>query len=88
MKIKDGFVIRKVMDNYVVIAVGEASRNFQGMVKLNETAATIWGYIAEGKELDEITALMLEKYDVEESILRADIEKILKTLEQQGFIET
>ena len=49
MKIKSGYVIRQVMGNYVVIATGEESRGFHGMVKLNETAANIWSYISEGK---------------------------------------
>ncbi len=87
MKIKDGFVIRKVMDNNVVIALGEASRDFHGMLKLNDTAAEIWEYIAEGKDVDGIVACMLEKYEVEEAKLREDVEKIIKSLTEQGFIE-
>ena len=88
MKIKDGFVIREVMGNFVVIATGEVSRDFHGMVKLNETAAEIWGYVAEGKELDAIVAEMLSKYDVDEAKLRADIESTLETFKKQGFIES
>ena len=88
MKIKDGFVIREVMGNFVVIATGEVSRDFHGMVKLNDTAAEIWGYVAEGKELDAIVAEMLSKYDVDEAKLRADIESTLETFKKQGFIES
>ena len=62
MKIKKGYVIRKVMGNNVVIATGEASRNFHGMVKLNDTAAEIWGYLAEGLSEEDICKSMLEKY--------------------------
>ncbi len=87
MKIKDGFVIRKVMDNNVVIALGEASRDFHGMLKLNDTAAEIWEYIAEGKAVDEMIACMLEKYEVDEAKLREDVDKVIKFLTEQGFIE-
>ena len=87
MKIKEGYVIRKVMGNHVVIATGEASKNFHGMVKLNDTAAEIWGYVAENKSVDEIVSCMLEKYEVDEAQLRPDVEKTLKTLVEQGFIE-
>ncbi len=87
MKIKEGYVIRKVMGNHMVIATGEASKNFHGMVKLNDTAAEIWKYIAEGKSEDEIFASMLEKYEVDEDKLRDDISSTVKTLLKQGFIE-
>ncbi len=87
MKIKEGFVIRKVMGNHVVIAVGDASRDFHGMIKLNDTAAEIWGYIGEGKSYEDIVSAMLEAYDVSEEKLRADITDTLNTLEQQGVIE-
>ena len=45
MRIKDGFVLRKVMDNYVVVSVGESSKTFRGMIKLNVTAVEIWNGI-------------------------------------------
>lgn len=87
MNIKQGYVIRKVMGNHVVIATGEASKKFHGMVKLNDTAAEIWGYISENKSLDEIVSCMLEKYEVDEEKLRQDVTKTIKTLKEQGFIE-
>ena len=88
MKIKDGFVIREVMGNFVVIATGEVSRDFHGMVKLNETAAEIWGYVSEGKDADAIVAEMLSQYDVDEAKLRSDVEGTLEAFKEQGFIES
>ena len=88
MKIKEGYVIRQVMGNYVVIATGEESRNFHGMVKLNETAANIWNYIAEGKSEDEMVAAMMNEYEVEEQQLRADIKKTVGILVAQGLVES
>ena len=87
MKIKEGFVVRKVMGNNVVIATGAQSNKFHGMVKLNDTAAEIWGYIADGLDIDAIVDKMREKYDVDESLLRADVEKTVNTLIDQGFAE-
>ena len=87
MKIKEGFVVRKVMGNNVVIATGAQSKKFHGMVKLNDTATEIWNYISEGLETDAIYEKMLEKYDVDESLLRADVKKTIKTLIDQGFVE-
>ena len=87
MKIKEGFVIRKVMGNNVVIATGAQSKNFHGMVKLNDTAAEIWSYLAEGMNEDDICNAMLAKYDVDGSTLRNDVKATLETLITQGFVE-
>ena len=87
MKIKDGFVLRSVMGNNVVIAVGEASKNFRGMVQLNESASDIWGYIADGKARDEICDLMFDKYEVERAALEADVDHVIGVLCDNGLIE-
>ena len=87
MKIKEGYVIRQVMGNYVVIATGAESMNFHGMIKLNETAASIWTYISEGKNEDEIISCMIKEYDVDEEKLREDVKNTVRTLIDQGFVE-
>ena len=87
MNIKKGYVIRQVMGNYVVIATGEESRNFHGMVKLNETAANIWNYISAGKSEDEIVAAMMEEYEVEAQQLKDDVKKTVEILVAQGLVE-
>ena len=42
MKIKDGFVLRDIAGDTVVIATGELSKTFHGMIKLNSTGKEIW----------------------------------------------
>ena len=45
MKIKDGFLLREVAGNYVVIAVGEDAVNFNSIITVNEIGAYIWNKI-------------------------------------------
>ncbi len=87
MKIKEGFVLREVMGNSVVIATGETSLNFRGMVKLNPTAAEIWKAIEDGKSKKEICSALLDKYEIDAETVENDVEKTIKTLTEQGFIE-
>ena len=86
MKIKKGFVLRRVMGNYVVIAVGEASRSFRGMIKLNDTAAAVWKGIEKGLSTSDICDAICEEYDVERSVALADVEKVVSELTENGFI--
>ena len=87
MKIKDGFVLRQVMGKYVAVAVGEASKSFRGMIKLNTTAADIWQWIAEGLDEGEICAALCERYEVDEITAAADVRRTIEMLEKHGILE-
>lgn len=87
MKIKQGFVLRKVMDNFVVVAVGDASKSFRGMIKLNATAADVWQLLENGCSEEQICDTMLEKYDVERERLAFDVKAILSQFDKHGFLE-
>ena len=50
MKIKNGFVVREIAGECVVVALGEASKIFNGIIKLNDTGRIIWNMLAEGSE--------------------------------------
>lgn len=86
MKIKKGFVMRRVMGNYVVVAVGEASKKFRGMIKLNETAAEVWKGIDKGLSKLEICDAICEEYEVERDVVERDVEKVVGELVANGFV--
>ena len=65
MKIKNGFVLRDVGGQAVVIAVGEASKTFHGMINLNATGKEIWQGIESGLDVDQMVEKMVETYEVE-----------------------
>ena len=45
MKIKDGFVLRDIAGDTVVIATGEISKTFHGMIRLNSTGTTFPAFL-------------------------------------------
>ena len=69
MKIKNGFILRKVGKQYVVAATGEASKSFNGMMRLNDEAAYAFGLLQKETTEEELIAAMMEKYpaDLEET---------------------
>jgi len=90
MKIKEGFVIRKVAGKFVVVATGQASRKFHGMVKLNETGRIIWEGIADGKTEEEIVNILAEKSGAKTEEDRAyiadDVKSMIKEMTDAGFL--
>ena len=47
MKIKEGFIKRQVGERVVVVPIGEAAKNFHGMINLNETGGELWDLLKE-----------------------------------------
>lgn len=87
MKIKEGFVLRDVANQAIVIAVGEASESFKGMIKMNKTSKDIWKYIQKGLDVEDIVLEMKNKYDAEESVIRKDVLYIISVLKENHILE-
>ena len=75
------------MGSHVVVAVGEASLSFRGMLKLNSTAADVWQGIDRGLSESEICDLLMEKYEIDRPSLEKDVNNAIKSLVEQGFVE-
>ena len=86
MRIKDGFVVRDIMGQCVVVATGEASETFQGMIKLNETGKVIWESVANGMSEEEIVNLIVSEYDVDKDHAQGSVEKFITDIKDKGFI--
>lgn len=87
MKIKKGFMLREVAGNYVVVAVGEASKNFNGVINLNESGAFLWKKLADGIEQDELIKELLNEYEVSEEIANNDVKAFIKKLKEADILE-
>ena len=82
MKIKEGFILRKVGRQYVVAATGEASRNFNGMMRLNAEAAYAFELVQKGITQEDLVKALIEKYAAEEAEVRADVANFLEKLKE------
>ena len=56
MKIKEGFILRKVGIQFVVAATGKASEHFNGMMRLNETGAFAFRLLQAGITEEELVS--------------------------------
>ena len=87
MKIKKGFIVRRVGGQSVAVAVGEMSKSFNGMIRLNETGKFLWDILAAGADEDELVAKILEEYEVAGADARADVRSFVAKLEEVGALE-
>jgi len=82
LKIKEGYVIKSLAGGYVVVTVGDAAKEFNGLIRMNETGAFLWNSILEGADSKEklITAMLARYEDLDEATAKEDLEEFLNTV--------
>lgn len=87
MKIKDGFVLREVMDEYIVMPTGNNIAKFDGAVVLNEVSAFIYKLLESPMCRDDVLTAVLNEFDVDEATASADLDALLDKLADMGILE-
>lgn len=86
MKLKQGFVMREIAGETIVVPSGE-ELNLNMMITLNETGKFIWNCLEAGADMDEVAQKLSEEYDVDKEKARQDAEVFLNKLRENGFLE-
>lgn len=87
MKIKEGFLLRNVAGNNVVVPVGQAVLDFNGMMSLNDTGAFIFGKMIDGISREELIKAVMEEYDIDEQLATTDVDNFIKKVEGEDLFE-
>ncbi len=80
MKLKDGYILREVAGNYIVVAVGDEALDFNGLITTNETGAFLWEKLSENISEQELVEALLSEYEVDEKTAIEDISGFLNKL--------
>lgn len=86
MKIKDGFILREVAGSFIVVAVGEAVKNFHGIINLNETGAFLWKILESGASKEDLIKALLAEYDVDEKTAVSDVNGFIEKLQEAKLV--
>lgn len=87
MRIKQGFVMRDVAGQTVIIATGEASKTFQGMIRVNGTGRTVWQGLADGLDVAGIVDKVTGEYDIDRETATADVNAFIDQMRANGFLD-
>ena len=85
--IKEGLMLRNIANSYVVVAVGKASKDFNGMINLNETGAFLWEALSKVHSKEELVNELLKEYDIDFDQANNDVEEFLEVLEKNEFLK-
>ncbi len=83
MKLKSNFIIRKIASDTVLMDTTDTGR----LLRLNSTAADILRFLQEGLSEAEITAKIVEEYEIENEPAAKDVHALLENLQALGALE-
>lgn len=86
IKLKSGYEIKSVEGVNIVVPTGN-DMSFSGVITLNDTALFVWNQLIDGIEEDDLVALMAKEYDVDKSIISADVKELIEAFKQNGLLE-
>lgn len=87
MKIKKDFILRKMNEMNLVVAVGNAVKEFNGYISLNETGCFLWEKLSTGASEKDLIDALLAEYDVSEEIATKDVKTFIDTLDKNNLLE-
>lgn len=79
-------MIREIADETVLVATGQASQNFNGMISINEVGSFILHNIEECKGEDELVVKVLDEFEVGENTAREDVREFVDQLIKIGVV--
>ena len=87
MKRNDNYIVRKIAGETLLVPTGAASREFSGLITLNELGAFIWEHLNEARDVSALAELIAAEYDVDTETARTDAQEFLDLLAGQHMVE-
>ena len=87
MKMKDGFLLRQVGGNHVVVPVGIQTVDFRCIITLNEVGAFLWQKMAVDCTVADLVEALLAEYDVTADVATADVERFVASLREKNLLD-
>ena len=87
MKLTENFVLRQIVGSWVAVAVGQASVDFNGMLRLNDTGVLLWNKLKDGADEKTLVDALTAEYDVSPETAAQDVQGFLRQLQEAGCLE-
>lgn len=86
MKIKEGFLLRQVAGQTVVLPTGD-ELDLNMMITLNDTGAFLWEHLQAQTDEEALVAALLAEYDVDEATARKAVDTFVAKLKENDFLD-
>lgn len=87
MKIKEGFILRQIAGEDIVVPIGNNIADFNGVIRLNESAAFLWRELQSEISKNDLVNKLKSEYEIGEELATKDVEDFIKILEENNALE-
>lgn len=87
MKIKDGFILKTVAGNNIVIATGEQKMSFNGVMTFNEVGAAVFKLLDGTNTAENIAEKIAADYNADAEAVKKDVNALIEKMKRYGLIE-
>lgn len=86
MIVKKEMIKREIAGDTILVPVGKAVYDANGLFVLNELGAFIWDLLPEAESAEDICRAVLAEYEVTEEVAASDIAEFLDKLRGMGIL--
>lgn len=89
MKVKNGFNLREVCGEHIIVAEGDENIDFSNIISMNESSAYLWGEVQKMGTftVDNLVELICNQYEIDETTARKDAIALAAQWGTAGIIE-
>ena len=86
MKKTEGYRIRKMEDEYVILPFGKRAEKVNEVISLSETAGFMYLHAEEADSVDELAELVSREYGVDKTVVYEDVVSVVRILKEKGLL--
>ena len=89
MKVKNGFNLREVCGEHIIVAEGDENIDFSNIISMNESSAYLWEEVQKMGTftVDNLVKLICNQYEIDETTARKDAIALAAQWGTAGIIE-
>jgi hypothetical protein len=87
MRRKDNFVMQNVGGKNILVPLGAQVMDMNAIITLNATSAYIWSLLDQDRTIDVLAAAVVERFDVDFTLARADIQTFIDEIKGLGLLQ-
>lgn len=87
MKIKDGYILKDVAGEKIVIATGEQKLNFNGVMTFNSVGADVFNMLDGTNSVEDIANKIAQDYGVSVERVKTDVENLIKKMKEHNLLD-
>lgn len=88
MKLKEGYKIREIAGEHVIIKQGRFGADLTRVIALNATSVLLWEQLQGSEfEVEDVIKVLTDNYEVEEAVAAADASTWVSKLKECDLVE-